>query len=118
MSDFYTEDFGKFGARERGMLREILQAWNEQGLPEDFSDDNVRPAFNMNSGFVFLVNEDCQTAMMNGDKLESFYSTPYDGHEGFWDELVEEYAGMHRDDQRYMREIANGRDLPDEAEAA
>jgi hypothetical protein len=68
----YTEDFADFGARERGMVRDILDAWNKQGLPEDFNDDGVRPAFNLNSGNVFLVNSDYQVAMMNGENLESF----------------------------------------------
>lgn len=105
-NETYTENLADFGARERRMLQELLEAWNKQGLPEDFSDDRVRPAMNTNSGFVFLVNDDCQTAMMNGDKLESFYSTPYNGNEGFFDELIEEWADMHHDDQDYMRQIA------------
>lgn len=117
----YTESFSDFGARERHMLTEIMNAWDKHGLPDDFSDDNVRPAFNMNSGFVFLVNDDCQVAMMNGDKLESFYWTPYEGREGFFDDLIEEYADMHRDDQEYMRDLARalGREdeIPEDVEA-
>ena len=70
---------------------------------------------NTNSGFVFLVNEDYQSAMMNGDKLESFYSTPYNGIEGFFDDLLEEYASMRHEDQEYMRQIAEnlGREIPE-----
>ena len=106
MNDIYTENFADFGARERRMLSEIMRAWDSSGLPTDFSNENVRPAMNRNSGFVFLTNEDFQVAMMNGDKLESFYTTPYNGNEGFFDELVEEYEDMHPEDQRYLREIA------------
>jgi hypothetical protein len=118
-TDAYTENLADFGSRERHLLQELLSAWNAQGLPDDFSDDRVRPAMNMNSGFVFLVNDDFQVAMMNGDKLESFYTTPYNGNEGFFDELIEEFADMHREDQDYMRQIAEtlGREeyLPVEA---
>lgn len=110
----YTESFSDFGARERHMLTEIMTAWDKHGLPEDFSDDNVRPAMNMNSGFVFLVNDDCQVAMMNGSKLESFYSTPYEGREGFFDELIEEYSDMHREDQVYMIDVARSLGREDE----
>lgn len=121
-NDSYTENLADFGARERHMLQELLAAWNSQGLPLDFEDNGVKPAMNRNSGFVFLVNEECQTAMMNGDRLESFYSTPYEGHEGFFDELLEEYADMHHEDQQYMRQLAEtlGREdeLPSEEEAA
>ena len=89
MQDFYTEDLGKFGHRERVELEKILHAWNEYGLPDGFEYDNVRPAFNMNSGYVFLVNNCYQVAMLNGEKLEIWHTTPYDGHEGFIEDLTE-----------------------------
>lgn len=113
-NDSYTEDFSDIMAcaRERRMALDILNAWDSQGLPDDFYDDGVKFAMNRNSGHVFLVNSDYQCAVMNGDKLESFYTTPYNGVEGFWDELVEEYPDMHHEDQEYMREIADGRELP------
>ena len=78
-----TTDLADFGWRERQMLIDLLQAWNEQALPEGFSDDEVRPMMNRNSGNVFLTNSDFQVAMMNGDKLEIFHCCPDCGHEGF-----------------------------------
>jgi hypothetical protein len=84
-----TVDLAKFGFREIEMLRDILDAWVKHGLPEDFSGEGVHPMFNMNSGNVFLTNEEFQVAMMNGDTLESFYSCPECGHEGFAEEMRE-----------------------------
>ncbi len=79
-----TTDLGKFGARERQMAEELLKAWREQGLPDDFNDDEVVIMFNMNSGNVFLTNSDYQVAMLtDDDKLETFYNCPECGHEGF-----------------------------------
>jgi hypothetical protein len=97
-----TTDFSRFGSRERAMVRQLLEAWEKQGLPEDFSDDEVVPMMNMNSGNVFLTNSNYEVAMMNGDKLESFYSCPECGHEGFKDEM------QHEGDaecQRYLKDI-------------
>jgi hypothetical protein len=82
-----TTDMAKMGSRERGMMRELLNAWNEQGLPEDFEADEVVVMFNMNSGSVFLTNSEYQAAMMNGDKLETWYNCPYCGHEGFKEDM-------------------------------
>jgi hypothetical protein len=82
-----TTDLSKFGYREYAELRRILDAMIDKGLPNDFYDDGVIPMFNMNSGFVFLTNNEYQVAMMNGDKLESFYSCPQCGHESFKDEI-------------------------------
>lgn len=84
--DTTTTDFARFGSRERRMARELLQAWEEQGLPEDFYFEEVTIMMNMYSGNVFLTNSEFQVAMLNGDKLESFYNCPNCGNEGFNDE--------------------------------
>jgi len=98
-----TSDFSKFGWRERRMAATLLTASCDQGFPEDFNDDEVTICMNTGSGNVFLTNSDYQVAMMNGDKLESFYSCPECGHEGFKDEM------QHNEDnpecQRYLHDI-------------
>ncbi len=86
-----TTNLSDFGYRELTMLEELLKAMREQGLPKDFYDDEVHPMMNQSSGNVFLTNSDYQVAMLNGDKLESFYFLSYHGNEGFLDELIEEY---------------------------
>ncbi len=113
MNETYTEDLGNFGARERKMAAELLG----HPLPDGFSDDGVKPAFNRNSGFVFLVNSDYQRAMMHGDELQIFHSTPYEGREGFLTDLLDEYSpdDLHADDVEYLRAAAEaeGVDLPE-----
>lgn len=86
-----TTNLSDFGYRELAMLEELLKAMREQGLPSDFSDDEVVPMMNQNSGNVFLTNSDYQVAMMNGEDLESFYTLSYHGNEGFLDELIIDY---------------------------
>ena len=83
-----TTDLADFGSRERAMLVELLQAWGVQGLPDDFSDDEVRPMMNRISGNVFLTNSDFQTVMLNGDNLEIWHYCHNCGHEGFAEDCV------------------------------
>jgi len=90
MDEIVTSDLSRFGSRERLMLVELLQAWRAQGLPADFIDNEVRPVMNTNSGYVFLTNSDYQVAMMNGNRLESWYTCPNCGNEGFLDDLKAE----------------------------
>lgn len=87
MKDITTTDLAKFGNREKAMAGELLLAMEKQGLPEDFLDEEVTVMMNFNSGNVFLTNSEFQVAMMNGEKLESFYSCPNCGAEGFLDEV-------------------------------
>ena len=90
---FYTEDLSDFGYRELKELRDLLDQYIEKGLPDDFEESGLKPAFNMNSGFVFFTNDEYQVAMINPrtDKLESFYTLSYSGEEGFADDLKEMY---------------------------
>lgn len=83
MKEVTTTNLADFGSRERAMLVDLLNAWREQGLPEEFCEDEVVPMMNRNSGCVFLTNSEYQVAMMNGDDLEMFYSCLNCGHEGF-----------------------------------
>ena len=78
-----TTNLSDFGSRERAELVEILLAWREQGLPDDFDNTDVTAMMNKNSGNVFLTNADYQTAMMNGNKLELWHNCGNCGHEGF-----------------------------------
>ena len=95
-----TTDLADFGYREiRGAI-ELLDTWMKHGLPEDFYEHRVRVMFNTKSGLVFLTNSDFQVALINGDKLEEFYTCSKCGREGFKDEFEKD------DDCRGCREIA------------
>lgn len=90
-----TTDLSKFGYRELETLKDLLTAMIEQGLPRDFEDRDVTPMFNTYSGNVFLTNSEYQTAMLNGERLESWYYLSYSGQEGFLQDLIE----MYRNDE-------------------
>ena len=115
----YTEDLADFGYREQEEAKNLFQAWRESGLPVDFWNNGVKIGFNMNSGYVFLTNSDYQVAMCETNeqgKLElfSFYSSPYEGKEGSFDELLEEYKEMHPEDQEWFQQIADNINRSDE----
>ncbi|MFA6063837.1 MAG: hypothetical protein WC736_14715 [Gallionella sp.] len=115
----YTEDVGEIMqcSRERHLVADILNAWNTGGLPDTFDASGAKFAFNSNSGNVFLVNDDYQCAMMNGDALAVFYSTPYDGLEGFIGDLLTENdpSAINAEDAEYILRAAHdeGAELPE-----
>ncbi len=78
-----TTNLADFCARERGLLIDLLTAWEKHGLPDDFDDDGVHPMFNRNSGCVFLTNSNYDVCMMNGPDLETWHHCGNCGHEGF-----------------------------------
>ena len=109
----YTENLADFGSRERAMAGELLSS----NYPNSFSQQGVRVAMNMSSGYVFLVNDDYQVAMMNGDVMEIFHTTPYHGHEGFLEDLLNELTPdeLNQEDIDYLLREAeiDNIDLPE-----
>ena len=115
----YTEDLADFGYREQREAQDLFEAWKSNGLPVDFENNGVRIAFNMNSGYVFLVNSELQVAMCDKDEkgklsLYSFYSSPYEGKEGSFDELLDEYEDMQPEDQEWFYQLAESIDRSEE----
>ena len=85
------------------MAEELLKAWRTQGLPEDFDDNEVTVMMNTHSGNVFLTNSEYQAAMMNDEKLETWYNCPYCGHEGFKEDM--EHDAENKECTRFLKEI-------------
>ena len=97
-----TTDLSDFGFREFELAAELLTAYCKN--KPAYLSDGVRVMMNQNSGYVFLTDEDHNVAMMNGDNLEPFLFTPYSGHEGFIDDLLDEFSpdDLHADDVEYL----------------
>lgn len=101
MYDVTTTDLADFGFREIKMLRDLLDAWVNKGLPDDFEGNEVRAMMNKNSGNVFLINSEYEVCMESDGVLCSFYSCPECGHEGFAEEMREDGEDCCRE---YMTE--------------
>ena len=115
----YTENMADIMScyRERIQVLQLLQAWDKDGLPDTFYDEGVKFAFNKNSGYVFLVNDDYQVLMLDDDdNLQEFYTSPYDGHEGFINDLFDNYMsnsdGWHIDDVEWLLDIKSNLKQP------
>lgn len=113
-----TTNLSDFGYRELAIVRDLLTAMIDEGLPSDFDNNGVVPMMNKNSGNVFLTNEDYQVAMLHGGKLESFYWLGYHGYEGFLDELLTDYdnGNIESEDWEELADICERNDLDDKAE--
>lgn len=82
-----TKDLSKFGYRELELAAKLLTALTTGGQWPDELGDGVTIELNTSSGNVFLTDEDYNVAMMNGDKLETFFSCWECGEEGFKEDL-------------------------------
>ena len=113
-----TRDLSEFGFRELDMAADLLKAYANGKGPDDFEPSGVAVEFNPNSGNVFLVNDEYQVAMLNGDgELESWYYTPYSGYEGFLDDLLDEADdSWEQEDIEYLIDICENLGRDEDAE--
>lgn len=109
MTDTLTHDLADFGSRERRIAAEILRALDRDGLPATMDNDGLRIYFNRHSGYVFLSDSEYNTAVMDGAHLVGFYSTPYEGHEGTFADLVAEVEAdtWNAEDVEYLTDLAD-----------
>ena len=91
MSDTHnTQDLSQYGYRELDMAADLLKAYCRTS--PDFLNGGISIEFNMNSGYVFLVDEDYTVGMMNGDDIEQWFNCPICGNEGFLQEMIDDGA--------------------------
>lgn len=98
-----TRDLMSFGYRELSEAADLLKALKTNKDKTRFLSHPLSIEFNPNSGNVFLVDEDCNVAMMNGEDLEDFFSCPQCGHEGFLEDM--EHGEDDKDCQEYLKQI-------------
>ena len=102
--EIVTTDLAQFGSREMDITIKLLTSWQKHGLPNNFLEKEIIIMFNKESGNVFLTNSEYQVAMLNGNKIELFYSCPVCGHEGFLEEM-EKHGEENEECQKFLREI-------------
>lgn len=105
-----TRDLTEFGQKELHDAGKLLIALAESNETE-YLGNGVAVEFNPDSGNVFLVDENYNVAMLTDDgKLEDWFVSPYEGEEGFYDDLVERRDDLHPEDQEWLDDITEQRE--------
>ena len=105
-----TSDWSKFGYREIEQATDLLSAYKNRRWTKRANDyfdwSSMKPAFNTSSGYVFLTDDDYNVVMLNdNDDLDLWISTPYEGHEGFYNDLIDDIKEYHEEDQEYLKDM-------------
>jgi hypothetical protein len=79
-NEIVTSDLTKFGYREIDMAADLLKAYAKNG--SEFLTDGVNVYMNVNSGSVFLCDEDMNVGMLEAGEVVKFFSCPNCGNEG------------------------------------
>lgn len=108
-----TTDLTRFGWRELEEAGRLLTAFTGPA-DNNFLGSGVQLWFNTHSGNVFLCDEDYNVGMMNGDKLEQFFSCPVCGHEGFLEEMDHLQDTDDKECIEYMKDIGAIHDTKEE----
>jgi len=103
-----TTNLAEFGNIEREEAGKLLTAYSRnRNVCPYFENKEVQVMMNTYSGNVFLTDENFNVLMLNGDNLEGFYNSPYSGHEGFFEELIEEWnEDWDKEDSEWLYQLA------------
>lgn len=121
MSD-NTRDLSQFGNIEREEASKLLLAMSNRHWASDDDElqDGVAIEFNPNSGNVFLVDDDCNVAMLNNEgELENWISCRACDNEDFRSEITLDENGYCEDcgtTDKPENCQKCGKDMPDGAE--
>lgn len=112
-----TNNLAEFGNRELAIAGELLTAYAEN-RPANFYEGGVKLEFNPGSGNVFLVNDDGQVLVLDGDELREWHFLSYAGNEGFADGLFIEFrdGGINENDYEQLADILEAEGMKAEAE--
>lgn len=90
MNTLITADFSQFGIRELIFAQLLLKAYAEEGA--DFLGCGLTVNFNLNSGYVFLSDEDYNVGMLDEGEthIVQFYTCPECGYEGTQHDAISE----------------------------
>lgn len=78
-----TRNLMEFGIRELRYAARLLSLFKTSKDHTRKLGDSVAVEFNPNSGYVFLVDEDFNVAMVQSDTLRDWFTCPECGEEGF-----------------------------------
>lgn len=110
----YTLHLGNWYNRELRELGKMLIAYADGKHPQAFdSDYDLIADFNPNSGNVYLWSEDWSACLLYREytkenanapteELYPIYNSPYEGREGDWEELSDEFFDMHKEDKEWF----------------
>jgi len=106
--DYLEVDLEGFGYEEIKEMSKLLKDYvnNKVTLNFDrnFSGTPIKVGFNLNSGNVFLIDDNYTVAM--GSPLDIFLSLPYSGEEGFPGDFEgKDIAEFSSDDVEYLKKF-------------
>ena len=85
-----TQNYDEFGHVEREEATLLLKTYGTNKDDTIRLESGIKVEFNPMSGNVFLVDEDFNCAMMNGDRLENFFYCHECGNEALQSEFREQ----------------------------
>ncbi len=107
MDNIVTADLSRFGYKELDEAADLLKVYAKNG--SDFLNDGITLNFNMNSGYVFLTDEDYNVGMLtDSGTIGQWFTCPECGNEGF---NLDENEYNFNENDGYCSKVCNDKNL-------
>ena len=83
----------------------MLELFRDGKYSKDFYPEDIANFKNTNLNMIFMVNDEYSVLVYEDGELVSYYTSPYAGIEGTFEELSEQYDEMSEEDKEWFDDI-------------
>lgn len=87
----------------------MIELFRDGKYSKDFYPTEVTILKNPDLDVIYMTNEDYYVVVYKDGELVSYYTSPYAGIEGTFEELSEQYDEMCEEDKEWFDEIKSAR---------
>lgn len=83
----------------------MLELFRDGKYSNDFYPEDVAIFKNTDLNIIFMANDEYSVLVYKDGELVSYYTSPYAGIEGTFEELSEQYDEMSKEDKEWFDDI-------------
>ena len=87
----------------------MLELFRDGKYSNDFYPEDVAIFKNTDLNIIFMANDEYSVLVYKDGELVSYYTSPYAGIEGTFEELSEQYDEMSEEDKEWFNEVKSAR---------
>lgn len=91
------------------IVAKMIELFRDGKYSKDFYPAEVTILKNPDLNVIYMTNADYYAAVYKDGELVSYYTSPYAGIEGTFEELSEQYDEMSEEDKEWFNDIKRSR---------
>ena len=109
MKQLTSDNLENWSKEDITTVIKMLELFRDGKYSNDFYPEDVAIFKNTDLNIIFMANDEYSVLVYKDGELISYYTSPYAGLEGTFEELSEEYEDMCEEDKEWFNDIKRSR---------